>query len=128
MAFPAENSAVEQVCKYLAEAGQATASEVKKATGLSVNTTARAYELGFLTRYAGMNTNAAYVYEVTPKIREFLAFGGERYQGTIVPPRIVNVLNTKPLEGYTASLTANLREPIRDMSFFRTFASALPRQ
>lgn len=125
MNFPPENSALEQVCKYIATTGQVTAAEVKKATGLSVNTVAKAYQLGFLTRFAGQSIKAAYVYEVTPKIREFLAFGAKTYQGTIVPPRVVNVLNTPEMKGYDEMMRKGRN--LREASFHRTFASALPR-
>lgn len=125
MAFPAENSAAERICKYLKDAGPATAGEIKEATGLSHNTTARAFDAGFLTRQPGSYASAAYIYSITPQVRDFLATG-VRYQGEIVPhaePRPF-----RPLVGYTASLTRNLREPIREISFMRTSSQYLPRQ
>lgn len=50
----------------------------------------------------------------------------EKYKGEIVKPAEPRPF--KPLTGYTASLTRNLREPIREMSFMRTSSQCLPRQ
>lgn len=127
MAFPAKNSAYERVCQYLADVGPATAATIKEATGLSYNTVARAFDCGFLTREQGQYCASPYIYNVTPQVRDYLAMGAEAYEGELVKPRSVNMF-TKPMTGYTASLTANLREPIREISFFRSSSQCLPRQ
>ena len=127
MAFPVKNSAADQVCKYLKDVGSATANEIKDATGLSYQTTARAYQEGFMTRIVGVACNSSYVYSLTPQMRDFYAMGATRYQGAIVPPRQVNMF-TEPMTGYGASLTQGLREPIRDMSFMRASSQCLPRK
>jgi hypothetical protein len=87
MGFPAENSAAERLCKYLNEVGSATANEIKDATGLSYQTTARAYQEGYMSRIVGLGINGSYIYSLTPLMRDFLALGGKRYEGAIVPPR-----------------------------------------
>ena len=87
MGFPAENSAAERLCKYLNEVGSATAAEIKEATGLSYQTTARAYQEGYMKRIVGTGINGSYIYSLTQLMRDFLAMGSTRYEGAIVPPR-----------------------------------------
>lgn len=87
MGFPTENSAAERLCKYLNDVGSATANEIKDATGLSYQTTARAYQEGYMKRIVGTGINGSYIYSLTPLMRDFLAMGSTRYEGAIVPPR-----------------------------------------
>jgi hypothetical protein len=122
MKFPAENSAVEHICKYLKDCGPATAQQVQEVTGHSINSVSVAFAEGFLSREDG--GKSGYIYALKPHVRDYLARGGD-YKGEIVEPAQPRPF--KPLTGYTASLTRNLREPIRDMSFMRTSSQCLPR-
>lgn len=119
MAFPPENSSAMQVCKYLKDVGSATASEIKEATGLSYQTTARAYQEGFMTRLVGKCCNGSYVYSLTPQMRDFLAMGATRYEGAIVPPRTVQF---KPWTGKHNLPT----DRINAGRTFITLSSAIP--
>lgn len=113
MKFPAENSTGEQVCKWLKDCGPATAGQVREAIGCSLSSVVHAHTMGWLSRSGG--GHYGYVYELKPHVRDFYSMGGKRYQGVVVQPRIVNVMEKPAMKGYEAGLRQN--RDFRNMSF-----------
>lgn len=129
MAIPLEGSNAYRLCQFIYRNGGVVSLEGFRLFGQSINAAGSTIAPNRITSKGYATVDGDKLVLAGHVMNYFI--GCERQErapkGDIVPPRQINLLQRPELTGYTASLTRNLREPIRDMSFHRTFASALTR-